>query len=48
VKKEKKAERDKTRDQVKQQQDKIEKDTLGDLDVFNQLKDQMSEDETQA
>ena len=44
VKREKKAERDKTRDQVKEQQDKIEKDTIGDLDVFTQLKEQMSEE----
>lgn len=45
VKKEKTEERQKTRQAVKKQQTNIEKDTLGDLDVFSQLKEQLSDDE---
>lgn len=46
VKKEKTDERQKTRAAVKKQQTTIEKDTLGDLDVFSQLKEQLgNEDE---
>jgi len=46
VKKEKTDERQKTRTAVKKQQSSIEKETLGDLDVFSQLKEQLgNEDE---
>lgn len=45
VRKERRAERDKARDQVRQQNAKVEKSTLGDLDVFSQLKEQLNEDE---
>lgn len=41
----KRTERNKARKAVKDQQSKIEKTTLGDLDVFSQLKDQLSDDE---
>jgi small subunit ribosomal protein S1 len=44
-KKAKKAERMKTTKAVKDQQAKIEKTTLGDLDAFSQLKDQLNENE---
>ncbi len=45
VKKERDAERRKTNDAVKKQQSSVEKSTLGDLDVFSQLKDQLSQDD---
>jgi small subunit ribosomal protein S1 len=41
----KRAERKKTTTAVKDAQSKIEKTTLGDLDVFSQLKDQLSEED---
>lgn len=43
VKQEQQAEKQKTRTAVKKQQDQIEKSTLGDLDVFSQLKEQLQE-----
>ncbi|MEM6700943.1 MAG: S1 RNA-binding domain-containing protein, partial [Bacteroidota bacterium] len=45
VKQERRAERQKTRDQVKKTQSNVERSTLGDLDVFSQLKDQLKDDE---
>jgi small subunit ribosomal protein S1 len=45
VRKEKQVERKKTRDAVKKQQSSVEKSTLGDLDVFSQLKEQLKEDD---
>ena len=44
VKKQRQEERNKTSKAVKKQQSSIEKSTLGDLDVFSQLKDQLSQD----
>ena len=41
VKKEKAAERKQTTDAVKKTQSKVEKTTLGDMDVFSQLKEQL-------
>lgn len=41
----KRTERTKSRKAVKEQQSKIEKTTLGDLDVFSQLKDQLSDND---
>lgn len=43
VKKEKKAESDKVRKDVKSTQDSVKTSTLGELDVFSQLKEQMSD-----
>lgn len=43
VKKEKDKERDDTRQAVKKQQATVERSTLGDLDAFSQLKEQLSE-----
>ena len=45
VKKEKDKERDETRQIVKKQQSTVERSTLGDLDAFSQLKEQLSEQE---
>ncbi len=45
VKKEKDEERKKTTSAIKKQQDSIERSTLGDLDVFSQLKEKFEEDE---
>jgi len=45
VKREKDDERDQTRAAVKKQQSNIEKSTLGDLDIFSQLKEQIGENE---
>lgn len=45
VKKEKDEERRKTTSAIKKQQDNIERSTLGDLDVFSQLKEQFEDDE---
>lgn len=45
VKKERAAERDQTRSAVKKQQSSVEKSTLGDLDVFSQLKEQFEDQE---
>ena len=45
VRKEKEEKRQKTRAAVKKQQSSIEKSTLGDLDVFNQLKEQLQEND---
>ena len=44
VKSEKRKQRDDTRKAVKKQQSSVEKSTLGDLDVFSQLKEQLSSD----
>lgn len=44
VKQEKDKERDVVRKAVKKTQDKVEKSTLGDLDVFSQLKEQLAEE----
>jgi small subunit ribosomal protein S1 len=44
VKQEKDKERDVVRKAVKKTQEKVEKSTLGDLDVFSQLKEQLAED----
>jgi small subunit ribosomal protein S1 len=44
VRREKDKERKETRQAVKKQQSSVEKSTLGDLDVFNQLKDQLEDD----
>ncbi len=41
VRKEKDEERQQTRSSVKKQQDNVERSTLGDLDVFSQLKEQL-------
>ncbi|MCB0553626.1 MAG: 30S ribosomal protein S1 [Phaeodactylibacter sp.] len=43
VRKEKQADRQQTRSAVKKQQSTVEKSTLGDLDVFSQLKEQLQE-----
>lgn len=43
VKKEKDAEREVTQKAIKKQQSNIEKSTLGDLDVFSQIKEQLQE-----
>lgn len=43
VKKEKDKERDETRQAVKKQQATVERSTLGDLDAFSQLKEQLSD-----
>ena len=43
VKTEKRRQRDDTRNAIKKQQSTVEKSTLGDLDVFSQLKEQLSE-----
>ncbi|MEQ8705111.1 MAG: 30S ribosomal protein S1 [Phaeodactylibacter sp.] len=45
VRKEKQEERKETRQAVKKQQSTVEKSTLGDLDVFSQLKDQLEGDD---
>ncbi|MCB0653748.1 MAG: 30S ribosomal protein S1 [Saprospiraceae bacterium] len=45
VKKEKNQEVEETRTAVKRQQSKVEKDTLGDLDVFSELKDMIDNDD---
>jgi small subunit ribosomal protein S1 len=45
VRQEKRAERKQTRDQVQKTQSNVERSTLGDLDVFSQLKDQLKENE---
>ncbi len=45
VKKEKDAERKQTSASVKKQQDSVERSTLGDLDVFSQLKEQLQDNE---
>jgi small subunit ribosomal protein S1 len=44
VKREKDDERVQTRTAVKKQQSTIEKSTLGDLDIFSQLKEQLGDD----
>jgi small subunit ribosomal protein S1 len=46
VKKDRQAEHQKTRHAVKKQQVSLEKSTLGDLDVFSQLKEQLSESQS--
>jgi small subunit ribosomal protein S1 len=46
VRKEKQEERKQTRQAVKKQQSTVEKSTLGDLDVFSQLKDQLEDNDT--
>ncbi len=46
VKAEKTKEREETRTAVKRQQSKVEKDTLGDLDVFSELKDMIDDDDS--
>lgn len=45
VKKQRNEERNQTTKAVKKQQSSIEKSTLGDLDVFSQLKDQLSQED---
>ncbi|NBC09268.1 MAG: 30S ribosomal protein S1 [Bacteroidetes bacterium] len=45
VRREKQEERKQTRKAVKKQQSSVEKSTLGDLDVFNQLKDQLEDED---
>lgn len=45
VKKERTEENNKTRSAVKKQQDSVEKSTLGDLDIFSQLKEQLGTEE---
>ncbi len=45
VKQEKDKERTDVKQAVKKQQSTIEKSTLGDLDVFNQLKEQIQDEE---
>jgi small subunit ribosomal protein S1 len=45
VRKEKDTERQETRQAVKKTQSSVERDTLGDLDVFSQLKQQLSDNE---
>ena len=45
VRKEKQEERKQTRKAVKKQQSNVEKSTLGDLDVFSQLKDQLEDND---
>ena len=44
VRKERDDERQETRKAVKKTQTSVERDTLGDLDVFSQLKEQLSDD----
>ncbi len=44
VKSEKRKQREQTRQAVKKQQSNVEKSTLGDLDVFSQLKEQLSDE----
>ena len=44
VRKERTAERQETRKAIKKTQSNIERETLGDLDVFSQLKEQLSDD----
>ncbi|MEL6837451.1 MAG: 30S ribosomal protein S1 [Bacteroidota bacterium] len=44
VRKERSAERQETRKAIKKTQSNIERETLGDLDVFSQLKEQLSDD----
>ena len=48
VKEEKAQQRKKTRSAVKKQQSKVEKTTLGELDVFTQLKEQFAETDQPA
>ena len=48
VRKEKQEERKKTRQAVKKTQANVEKSTLGDLDVFSQLKEQLKEGEEEG
>jgi small subunit ribosomal protein S1 len=48
VKKDKDKERDETRQMVKKQQSTVERSTLGDLDAFSQLKEQLSEQESDS
>ena len=43
VRKERNAERQETRQAIKKTQSNIERETLGDLDVFNQLKEQLGD-----
>ncbi|MEM1215917.1 MAG: 30S ribosomal protein S1, partial [Bacteroidota bacterium] len=45
VRKERETERKETRKAVKKTQSNIERDTLGDLDVFSQLKEQLKDGE---
>ena len=45
VRREKQEERKQTRKAVKKQQSSVEKSTLGDLDAFNQLKDQLEDED---
>jgi small subunit ribosomal protein S1 len=45
VRAEKTKEKQETRTAIKRQQSKVEKDTLGDLDVFSELKDMIDDDE---
>ena len=45
MKKQRNEERNQTTKAVKKQQSSIEKSTLGDLDVFSQLKDQLSQED---
>jgi small subunit ribosomal protein S1 len=45
VKQEKTAKKEETRTAVKRQQSKVEKDTLGDLDIFSDLKDMIDGDD---
>jgi small subunit ribosomal protein S1 len=45
VRKEKQEERKKTRQAVKKQQANVEKSTLGDLDVFSQIKEQLKDED---
>jgi len=44
VKKEKVVERKKVTSAIKKQQSNIERTTLGDLDIFSELKDQLNDD----
>ncbi len=46
VKREKDEERQKVRGAMKKQQDTVERSTLGDLDVFSQLKEQLQDNDT--
>ena len=48
VRKEKQEQRKQTRAAVKKQQSSVEKSTLGDLDVFSQLKQQLQEDDDEG
>ena len=45
VRREKQKEQKQTRKAVKKQQSSVEKSTLGDLDVFNKLKDQLEDED---